>query len=478
MDESPRSPEDIPNWSPPLAGNLVAKSKPGEARSWHPDGASKTHQGIDLPAPVGTPVQSIGDGKVVYVKKDWFPGADKSQFGGNFIIVEHPNGVRSKYMHLSEIDVKVGDEVKGAQEIGKSGDTGGKRSGDASEPPMAPHLHFAIEDADPKTRKVTKDAAGKTINFDPTKFLKLDTFSNPGQPYGHQGEATPSPKPIPTRPAQGGFLSTLRSFFGFTDKPAEQKTKPFPAEDFGHLRDISRRVIEIERRRGNVIDENNEASEQDLDVQGREALKRARDISEEFKRNTPPPAVDAGARLQQQNNIQRMQKMANDQTRRSEQLVRDIQSRNQLQASLARANMARINEMNARTAQIQRQNMEDAQRRSALRQQEIQRQQDDARRNEELRMAQRRTNEQMQREQQQRMEQQNRMLAAAHVRPPISFPSQFTKPYVSPRFGGNGGPPKPIWLPPHIYTAPAPPPRPPSPPPFSRPNNNVGRLFS
>lgn len=74
------------------------------------------HKGIDLAAPVGTPVMSAADGVVV---KACYWGAY-----GKYILVRHAGGYSTAYAHLSHMVVKPGDRVKQHQVIGKVGLTG------------------------------------------------------------------------------------------------------------------------------------------------------------------------------------------------------------------------------------------------------------------------------------------------------------------------------------------------------------------
>ncbi len=425
MDETPRSPEGIPNWSPPLAGKLVAKSKPGDPRDY-PPGSHRVHQGIDLPAPLGTPVQSIGDGKVVTVVNDWVPGQGADKFGGNFIIIQHPNGVRSKYMHLSEIDVKVGQTVTGAEQIGKTGDTGGKRAGDAAHPAMYPHLHFAIEDTDPATGKTIRDpVTKKDKNFDPVKFLKLDSTSSPGKPYGTS-----------TGESGGGFLSKLREFFGAHEPDKDALAHHLSEDDLTRLKDIASRVIENERKLGHVTDDDDQ-QKNGLDKDGTGAIKQGHDLAERWRRNNVQYVPDAGASLQQKLNMQRLQQMTNEQARHSQQLLRDIQDRNELQANLARGVQRRLAEQSERNSQIRQQLADEQRRQSIQRTQDVLKQQADARRNEEIRMAQQRAAEQARRNQQQLQNQLNRTMAVLNSRPQLPITNHFTRPFVSPTFAGH-----------------------------------------
>ena len=83
------------------------------------------HQGIDLAIPVGTPVRTIADGRVVYA--GWGTGY------GKYVKVEHPGGFATIYSHLSKFDVHVGEQVKQGEVVALSGNTGWS---------TGPHLYF------------------------------------------------------------------------------------------------------------------------------------------------------------------------------------------------------------------------------------------------------------------------------------------------------------------------------------------------
>ncbi len=89
---------------------------------------SLVHPGMDLTDPRGTPIHPVADGKVLSVQ----PGRLKF---GNHIIVEHADGVKSLYAHLSAFDAKVGDVVTKNSTIGKVGSTGWSTGN---------HLHLEI----------------------------------------------------------------------------------------------------------------------------------------------------------------------------------------------------------------------------------------------------------------------------------------------------------------------------------------------
>mgnify|MGYP001577680661 CR=1 FL=1 len=86
------------------------------------------HNGIDIANNIGTPILAADSGRVVSVLVE--------NYGyGHHIIIDHGNGLKSLYAHLSEILVHVGDNVSRGQQIGKMGSTG--RS-------TGSHLHFVV----------------------------------------------------------------------------------------------------------------------------------------------------------------------------------------------------------------------------------------------------------------------------------------------------------------------------------------------
>ena len=85
------------------------------------------HQGVDIQAPLGTPIVASADGIVIQAQK-------QDQYG-LMIEIAHAHQVRSKYAHASLLQVKVGDTVKQGQTIGFVGSSG--RSTGA-------HLHYEV----------------------------------------------------------------------------------------------------------------------------------------------------------------------------------------------------------------------------------------------------------------------------------------------------------------------------------------------
>lgn len=85
------------------------------------------HYGIDVANCVGTDIIA-SDGGVI-------TRAGRAGTYGNLVEIDHQNGYKTRYAHLSRVDVKVGDMVGQGQSVGKMGSTG--RS-------TGPHLHFEI----------------------------------------------------------------------------------------------------------------------------------------------------------------------------------------------------------------------------------------------------------------------------------------------------------------------------------------------
>jgi len=88
----------------------------------------RPHLGIDYGAPTGTPVQAIGDGRVIF--------AGPKGGAGNLIEIKHSNDYTTYYMHLSRILVKSGQRVEQGERIGLVGMTGLA---------TGPHLDFRVQ---------------------------------------------------------------------------------------------------------------------------------------------------------------------------------------------------------------------------------------------------------------------------------------------------------------------------------------------
>lgn len=114
----------VSNW--PLPGYYEVSSSYG----WrtHPITGRRTmHSGIDIPAPTGTAIHSVGAGDVIFA--GWYGGY------GNAIVIDHGGGTSTLYGHLSRLAVSEGRKVSQGQIIGYVGSTGFS---------TGPHLHFEV----------------------------------------------------------------------------------------------------------------------------------------------------------------------------------------------------------------------------------------------------------------------------------------------------------------------------------------------
>lgn len=86
------------------------------------------HSGLDVAAPTGTPLRAPAPGLVTFARPDLY-------LTGGTVLVDHGHGVSSNFLHLSRLDVKVGDRVEAGQVIGAVGATG-RATG--------PHMHWGM----------------------------------------------------------------------------------------------------------------------------------------------------------------------------------------------------------------------------------------------------------------------------------------------------------------------------------------------
>jgi murein DD-endopeptidase MepM/ murein hydrolase activator NlpD len=90
-------------------------------------GEGAYHTGVDLSAPMGSPVRATADGVIVHA--GWFGGY------GKLVVVDHGNGIETFYAHLSKFEVIEGSEVRRGEIVGRVGSTGRSTS---------PHLHYEV----------------------------------------------------------------------------------------------------------------------------------------------------------------------------------------------------------------------------------------------------------------------------------------------------------------------------------------------
>ncbi len=109
----------------PVQGRISGRFGSGRVYNGQP-GAG--HSGMDIAASAGTPVKAPAAGVVTFADPDLY-------LTGGTVLLDHGHGVSSNFLHLSRIDVKVGDRVAQGQVIGAVGATG-RATG--------PHLHWGM----------------------------------------------------------------------------------------------------------------------------------------------------------------------------------------------------------------------------------------------------------------------------------------------------------------------------------------------
>lgn len=108
------------------------------------------HHGVDIAAPLGTPIHAASDGVVVH--------AGPAKGYGNLVEVEGADGVRVRYGHADHVNVKVGDVVHSGDAVGTVGNSG--RS-------TGPHVHVEVRDSegdaiDPETALLVARSSPRT----------------------------------------------------------------------------------------------------------------------------------------------------------------------------------------------------------------------------------------------------------------------------------------------------------------------------
>jgi murein DD-endopeptidase MepM/ murein hydrolase activator NlpD len=103
----------------------------------------RRHDGIDIAAPMGTPIIAPAGGRVIEVTRE--------EGYGNLVAIDHGYGIITRYAHCSKMLVRVGQRVRRGDEIALVGNTGLATSS---------HLHYEVE------------VHGKTV--DPRKYIFPD----------------------------------------------------------------------------------------------------------------------------------------------------------------------------------------------------------------------------------------------------------------------------------------------------------------
>ncbi len=109
----------------PVQGRISGRF--GNQRVYNGDPKSP-HSGMDIAVPQGTPVKAPADGIVTFAKPDLY-------LTGGTVLLDHGFGLSSNFLHLSRLDVQVGQRVNRGQVIGAAGMTG-RATG--------PHVHWGF----------------------------------------------------------------------------------------------------------------------------------------------------------------------------------------------------------------------------------------------------------------------------------------------------------------------------------------------
>jgi murein DD-endopeptidase MepM/ murein hydrolase activator NlpD len=112
---------------------IAPRPKIGLDYGWHNNGTNEAdaffHSGVDLIAPLNTPVVAAADGQVILVSQEGLYGF--------LVVVDHGNGRQTRYAHLSRFAVNPGQMITAGTVLGYVGTTG--------RPDIAePHLHFEV----------------------------------------------------------------------------------------------------------------------------------------------------------------------------------------------------------------------------------------------------------------------------------------------------------------------------------------------
>ncbi|WP_345977245.1 M23 family metallopeptidase [Sulfurimonas sp. HSL3-7] len=133
-DESRRSREALARFSPQKFRSLsmirpvdVNISDDFGKRRFFNNKPRRPHSGVDMAAPVGTPIVAPLAGRVVEIGEFFF--------NGNVIFIDHGLGLVSMYCHMHKFDVKKGQMLKQGEKVGEVGATGRV---------TGPHLHWGV----------------------------------------------------------------------------------------------------------------------------------------------------------------------------------------------------------------------------------------------------------------------------------------------------------------------------------------------
>jgi murein DD-endopeptidase MepM/ murein hydrolase activator NlpD len=152
-------------WAWPVSGDVITPYRNGTDPY-----ASGQHRGIDIAAPIGTPVVAAAGGDVRF--------AGTAGSSGLTISIRTGDDYDTSYLHLSALAVRAGARVSAGERIGAVGISGTRSA-------TAPHLHFGV-----------RDAGTRYAYHDPLNFLPPPA----GAPRPSPPATAPAPEPRPAQP--------------------------------------------------------------------------------------------------------------------------------------------------------------------------------------------------------------------------------------------------------------------------------------
>lgn len=115
--------------SAPVLSGYFINPVPGARRTRGIISGKNKHKGVDLAAPAGTPIHAAAAGKVLIARNGYNGGF------GNYVVLLHPNGVKTLYAHMVRLGTTQGAQVSQGEVIGYVGNTGHS---------FGAHLHIEV----------------------------------------------------------------------------------------------------------------------------------------------------------------------------------------------------------------------------------------------------------------------------------------------------------------------------------------------
>jgi murein DD-endopeptidase MepM/ murein hydrolase activator NlpD len=151
-----------------LLGPLEDKVKAEEQWTWPVSGTisdyfgtrNGRHYGLDIAAPIGTPIIAADGGAVT---KSYY-----SDSYGNVVFIRHDNGYEAVYAHLNKRDVQAGETVRSGQKIGEVGNTGHSHGA---------HLHFEVHKGSWNFAKTNAINPLRVLGSPPSEVVTASTYT-------------------------------------------------------------------------------------------------------------------------------------------------------------------------------------------------------------------------------------------------------------------------------------------------------------